>query len=159
MNTRASSRRMGFTLLQILALVLIAVGLLFGPVAKVHSAGPYVVNIASDGPDSNLSDGICYEGVNGCSLRAAIQQATHDGVTTTITFSSGLAGQTLYLANAYGQIVWDGDHITLNGQSNNISISGQNLAAGQSVFQIRGNFNTIEHSDHPRRPPGRHPGG
>ncbi len=145
MNTRASSRKIVFTLLQILALVLFAVGLLFGPVQKVHSAGPYVVNTTNDGPDQDLTDGSCYSSVAlGCSLRAAIQQATYDGVATTIAFFSGLAGQTLYLANAYGQIVWDGDHIALyGGYGNNISISGQNLDAGQSVFQIRGDWNDI----------------
>jgi CSLREA domain-containing protein len=146
MNTRASSRRIGFILFQTLVLVLFAAGPLFGPVGQVHSAGPYVVNTASDGPDSDVTDGVCYSSVAfGCSLRAAIQQATHDGVATTITFLGTLYGNVLYLQNAYGQIVWDGDYITLDGESNYISISGYYLAAGQSVFQIRGNHNYIEY--------------
>jgi CSLREA domain-containing protein len=143
MNTRESSRRIVFILLQILVLVLFAAGLLFGPVGRVRSVGPYVVNTASDGPDSDVTDGICYSNVAfGCSLRAAIQQASHDG-TTTITFLGTLAGQTLYLQNAYGQIVMDGNGTYLDGESNNIAISGYYLAAGQSVFQIQGNYNNI----------------
>ena len=66
-----------------------------------HAAGPYVVNITSDGPDSDLGDGICYEGVNGCSLRAAIQQASADGVATTITFEGAGAGVPMKLADGF----------------------------------------------------------
>lgn len=29
-----------------------------------------------DGPDSNLADGVCYDGVVGCTLRAAINSST-----------------------------------------------------------------------------------
>jgi len=145
MNTHESSRKFVSVLTLILVFLLFSSGLLFGSVSPVRSAGPYVVDITSDGPDSNLSDGNCYDGVNGCSLRAAIQQATHDNTTTTITFWSGISGQTITLQNSYGQIVWDGSNITVNGESKNIKVSGQNLAAGQSVFRIRGSNNTLRY--------------
>jgi parallel beta-helix repeat protein len=114
-----------------------------GPTHPVHASGPYVVDLTSDGPDSNLGDGICYEGVNGCSLRAAIQQASADGVITDITFADGLAGSTLLVEGTYGTIIWAGSLIVLNGETKNISISGQNLNAGQSILQIQGNYNSV----------------
>jgi parallel beta-helix repeat protein len=106
-------------------------------------AGPYVVNVSYDGPDSNLADGICYDGVAGCTLRAAIQQAAADGVATVITFHSSLANTTLLLSPAYGTIIWAGSNITVSGESHNISISGQILNPGQSAFQIQGNNNLL----------------
>lgn len=102
-----------------------------------------MVNIISDGHDSDLTDGICYYGVSGCTLRAAIEQASHDGVPTTITFSPTIAGQTILLAGTYGTINWTGNSITVDGGSNLITISGQNLNANQSVIQISGNHNSL----------------
>ncbi len=116
-----------------------------GILQPARASGPYVVNISSDGSDSNLSDGICYEGVNGCSLRSAIQQASQDGVATTITFDSSLAGSTIMLQSGYGPIIWAGSNITVDGGANNITISGQNLSSGQSIFQIQGNNNTLKY--------------
>ncbi|MCX8061204.1 MAG: right-handed parallel beta-helix repeat-containing protein, partial [Anaerolineales bacterium] len=109
------------------------------------AAGPYVVNVVSDGPDSNLGDGICYNGVDGCTLRAAIQQATADGVPTTITFSAELTGVTLAPMGVFGTLIWSGDHITLNGEGRNITLSGQNLNPGQSLLQIQGSSNTVRY--------------
>lgn len=135
-------RSVHFLLRALLALALLLA--LLGPAAPaVRAAGPYVVNIDTDGPDSNLSDGFCYEGVNGCSLRAAIQQASYDGVTATITFDSGLYGATLYLSNTYGTLYWPGSNITVDGQNNHITISGQNLADYASVIEIQGNRNHL----------------
>jgi parallel beta-helix repeat protein len=128
-----------------LTILMFTSSLLFGSAHRVRSAGPYTVNLSTDGHDSAVGDGNCYDGVSGCTLRAAIEQASADGVPTTINFATGLLGQTLYLANVYGQIDWPGNNITVDGDALNITISGQLLAAGQSVFRIRGNSNTLEY--------------
>jgi hypothetical protein len=127
-----------------LALVLTFLSPLASVPRLIHAAGPYVVDTSTYGPDSNLVDGLCSDGVDGCSLWAAIQQATHDGAATTITFSSDLAGSTLLLDNTYGTILWVGDNITVTGKSNNLTISGVNLGAGKSIFRIEGNNNLLE---------------
>lgn len=106
--------------------LLLLVSILGSPVGRptaVVATGPYVVNVVTDGPDSNHFDGTCYDGVAGCTLRAALDQAGHDGGTTTITFSSSIAGSTIDLIS-YGPILWDGSNITVDGGSNNITISG-----------------------------------
>src|SRR5713226_6423997 len=69
-----------------LALAAAALGPAAGAPRMAHASGPYVVDTPTDGPDTNLADGTCDNGVDGCSLRAAIQQAGHDGVPTTISF-------------------------------------------------------------------------
>jgi hypothetical protein len=120
----------------------------FSPLTRLtraaHATGPYVVDTSTDGPDSLLSDGTCSDGVDGCSLRAALQQATYDGVPTTITFGDTLADSTLLVDSTYGTIVWVGDNITVTGESKNIAISGVNLSAGQSIFRIEGSNNLLE---------------
>ena len=64
---------MGLTLL----LMLLALALLFRqPVAEARPTNySYVVDTTSDGHDTNTSDSVCSNGVDGCSLRAAIEQA------------------------------------------------------------------------------------
>ena len=144
MNMRESFGKAVSVLLHTLVFVLFTTGLVCGSVGRVRSAGPYVVNIASDGPDSDPTDGICHWTGHGCSLRAAIQQATYDGGHTIITFLGILANTTLFLDAAYGTIYWTGIDIVVNGETNNITVSGQNLDPGQSVFQISGNSNLIQ---------------
>jgi parallel beta-helix repeat protein len=126
--------------------LLISLALLTGLFAfpwGTHASGPYVVNVSYDGPDSNLGDGVCSDGVAGCTLRAAIEQASADFSTTTITFDSSLAGATLMLSGAYGPIVWAGSNITLDGESQNIAVSGELMNSGQSMFQMMGDDNTL----------------
>ena len=144
MQSLQSFRKTAFRLLIALATALALFSPLASPARPARAAGPYVVDTSTDGPDSNLADGTCSDGVDGCSLRAAIQQATHDNVPTTITFSSGLAGSTLLLDNTYGTIIWSGVNITVDGGLNNISISGLNLTGAKSIFQIQGNDNLLE---------------
>jgi nitrous oxidase accessory protein NosD len=109
-----------------------------------NAAGPYVVDTSTDGPDTNVGDTFCSDGVDGCSLRAAIQQATNDSIPTTITFSSDLSGTTLLLDNTYGTLLWVGDNITVTGEAKNIAISGANLGAGKSIFRIEGSNNHLQ---------------
>jgi parallel beta-helix repeat protein len=117
-----------------------------GNTGVARAVGPYIVNVAYDSPDSNLGDSSCYDGVAGCTLRAAIEQASYDGVATTITFDSSLAGTTLYLSNTYGSLRISGSNITINGYigSGNYPplINGSNLF-GKNVIEIQGNSNTL----------------
>src|SRR5512136_1897837 len=103
MNSRLGSAMIMF---RVLAGAVLALVVFTAPVADLpqtaRAAGPYVVTVDSDGPDSNTGDGACYDGVNGCTLRAAIQQASADGGGTSITFSSALSNTTLSLQNSYG---------------------------------------------------------
>lgn len=127
----------------VLAAVLICA---LGTQQTVHASGPYTVNVSYDGPDSNLGDGVCYDGVSGCTLRAAVQQAQHDGVATTIYFDPSLSGIQLYLSNTYGPLVIAGSNITINGYIGASFypplINGSNLF-GQNVIEIQGNNNTL----------------
>ena len=94
--------------------------------------------------DINLADGICYNGVDGCSLRAAIEQAftvSSAGSPLTITFWSGIAGSTLPLN--LGSITWAADYVTLDGAGSNITISGAGLGSVPSIFTITGSHNVI----------------
>ena len=126
-----------------LLLLLTFLSLSAGRPLPSRAAGPYVVGVVSDGPDSNLGDGVCYDGVNGCTLRAALQQAAADGGGTTITFAPELTGATLAPFGVYGTLIWAGNYITLDGESRGITISGQNLNVGQNLLQIQGSHNTI----------------
>lgn len=103
----------------------------------------FVVDTITDALDSNLGDGICSNGVDGCSLRAAIEQGFSASPPVTITFWSSLAGSTITLSPAFGPIVWSGNSIIVDGTTNNITISGAGLGVGQSGFRIQGNNNTL----------------
>ena len=145
MNTRTHLINLASRL--VLCLILLAA--VIGPMALTrvaHASGPYVVNVAYDGPDSNLSDGACYDGVSGCPLRAAIQQASYDGVATTINFDSSLAGIQLYLSNTYGSLIVSGSNIYIDGYTGPGNypplVNGSNLV-NKNVIEIQGNYNTL----------------
>jgi len=129
------------------AVALLLLGPLSIPTTVVRAGGPYTVTVSNDGPDSNLADGICYDGVNGCTLRAAIEQASYDGVATTITFDTSLAGITHYLSDAYGSLYVSGNDIFINGYIglgySLPLINGSNLTGSKNVFEIQGNYNTL----------------
>ena len=135
-------KRLGFSFISF-SLLFAMLGPLAGTTPVAQAAGAFVVDTLTDGPDSNLGIGTCSDGVDGCSLRAAIQQATQDGVPTTITFANGLAGSTWVLDNTYGTLLWVGDNITVTGESKSITISGASLSAGKSVFKIEGSHNRL----------------
>jgi CSLREA domain-containing protein len=127
--------------------LLLAAGLVAFPQLPARADTTITVDTFTDGPDSNTADGICWDGVDGCSLRAAIQQAF--GTSTAlnpvkILFGSSISGGTITLQAAYGLIDISGSYITVDGGTNNITISGASLSAGQSIFQISGSHNLLE---------------
>jgi parallel beta-helix repeat protein len=101
----------------------------------------YTVDTLTDAHDSNLADGICHNGVDGCSLRAAIEQAFPNTDHTTITFWSSLAGSTFHL-NLGTTINWSASNTTLDG-GGSISLSGDLLGADQPLLRISGSHNTL----------------
>lgn len=90
MNTQTVTRNIFPRIALTVAVALVLLGTLSILTTVVRAGGPYVVTLSYDAPDSNLADGSCYDGVQGCTLRAAIQQASSDGVATEITFDSPL---------------------------------------------------------------------
>jgi hypothetical protein len=100
----------------------------------------YSVDTSTDAPDTNTADSVCSNGVDGCSLRAAIQQSFSHSPST-ITIPGSWDGSTFLLDNTYGTIVWAGSDITVTG---NITVSGVNLSAGKSIFQIKGDHNVLQ---------------
>ncbi len=113
------------------------------PVIARPQATTFTVDTATDAHDSNLSDGICNNGVDGCNLRAAVEQAfsvASSGNPVTILFwSSGSVLHNLTL----GSINWAASYVTLDGQSLGITIDGSGMAAGQNLIAISGDHNTI----------------
>jgi hypothetical protein len=102
----------------------------------------FIVDTSTDAYDSKPGDGICSDGVDGCSLRAAIEEAFHASSSAnpvTIHFSSGIAGT---LTLSLEPIDWVADYVTLDGESYNMIISGAGLSYG-SVFTISGSHNTL----------------
>jgi parallel beta-helix repeat protein len=146
MNTKILSVKMAIRVLLVGIILLSAFGMHPPSQAQASPAGTYIVDTLTDGHDSNVSDGICDNGVDGCGLRAAIEQARElswSGDPYTITFWSGLAGSTFHLDGTLGTIQWYGEYIELNGGDNNLTISGDTLAAGQNIFDIGGNNNWV----------------
>jgi hypothetical protein len=134
---------MTMRLLAVLALLLTLTGLPVDPRQTARAGGPYIVDVTTDNPDSDPGDGVCNDGTGHCTLRAAIQQASSDP-SATITFASAIANQTIVLTDTYGTIIWTGNSIIdVNGAGNNITVSGQGLYSGKSIFRIQGNSNTL----------------
>jgi CSLREA domain-containing protein len=119
------------------ALVLAAASLLSA--APTSAAGPFVVNTTADTADPNVGDGACGSGGQ-CSLRAAVQEASHAG-SATITFASSIAGQTIALTQ--GPVTFRGSNVTLDGSDRNVTISGAQLSGVQNVFELRSSGTTI----------------
>jgi hypothetical protein len=115
------------------------------PATPGRPAATYTVTVSSDGHDSNTADGLCYDGVNGCTLRAAIEQAFSHGGTTTIDFHSSLNNSALALQNGLGPINWYGDNITVDGVGSNITMNAAplSLPVGSGVFRIAGSGNRL----------------
>jgi CSLREA domain-containing protein len=128
----------------VLILILTLVGS-FQATPALANPTTFTVDTLTDAHDSDLGDGTCYNGVDGCSLRAAIEQAfsvSTAGDPLTILFWSGIAGT---LSPDLGPIDWAASYVTLDGEANGVTISGSSLAAGQSIFTISGSHNTINH--------------
>ncbi len=127
--------------------IILVLSLLLVPLAAVpvaHAATTFNVDTLTDAHDTNLGDGVCSNGIDGCSLRAAIEQAFSASAPVTINFWSGLSGSTFYLDASMGQINWTASNTTLDGQTNHVTIDASGLAAGESAFQISGNGNIIQ---------------
>ncbi len=65
----------------------------------VRAATTFTVNSTGDGADRNTSDGVCDDGSEHCTLRAAIQQANANTGTDTINFNVGSGFQQITLTN------------------------------------------------------------
>ena len=133
----------------VLILVLTLVGS-FRTVPVRADLTTFTVNTTTDAHDSNISDGICYDGVDGCSLRAAIEQAfsvSYSANPVSILFWEGIAG-TLNLT--LGPLNWAASYVTLDGGIHGMFISGAGLSAGQSILTISGSYNTLMNLGHSR---------
>jgi parallel beta-helix repeat protein len=126
----------------VLILVLALVGS-FRATPALALTTTFTVDTPTDAHDSNLTDATCYNGVDGCSLRAAIEQAfpVSSAVNpVTITFWSGIAGT---LTLNLGPLNWAASYVTLDSGANNMTISGSGLSGGQSLFILSGSHNAI----------------
>jgi len=133
-----------------LIIILALAGWLQASPTAAHPAITYfTVDTLTDGPDSKLSDGECHSEVaQGCSLRAAIEQAAPISSGTNpviISFSPDISGGIIYLDPTYGQINWTGNNVAVQGQTRNITVDGINLAEGKSVFSISGSENLLNY--------------
>jgi parallel beta-helix repeat protein len=117
-----------------------------GPAPRAaHAANEYQVNTLIDNHDSSLGDSICSDGIGGCPLRAAIEEASADGVPTTITFKASiLNGIPQVLDGALGTILWTGSNITVTGESLSIIVSGELLTDTKSIIRITGDNNVVK---------------
>ena len=89
---------MTMRLLAVLALLLTLTGLPVDPAQTARAGGSYIVDVIADRPDLIPGDGVCNDGTDHCTLRAAIQQASSDP-SATITFASAIADQTIVLGH------------------------------------------------------------
>ncbi|HEX5848665.1 MAG TPA: choice-of-anchor Q domain-containing protein [Rubrobacter sp.] len=81
---------------------------------------PLTVNSTAD-----TNDGACNGDANGCTLREAIYAANASPGADTITFDLGAGAHTITLGSTL-PVVTDDDGLTINGQQNQITISGNN---------------------------------
>jgi CSLREA domain-containing protein len=134
-----------------LALLLVFSLVLFGPGTISSQAAPttptFTVNTDADyNPGAN--DSACASGPSGtCGLREAIQEANALTGTKLINFSSDMAGQVIHLNSTYGgPLTLTGDHITISGYSlsSYVTLDAWNLSANSNLFEVQGNYNTIQ---------------
>jgi CSLREA domain-containing protein len=110
------------------------------PRVKAFFLSGFVVNSEADTGDSNLSDGVCDTGTSTptgiCTLRAAIQQANHNGVTTSISFANNVNTIVVgaMLPETTVPITIDG----LTGRSARVQLDGRNSFNGDQIFDPSG---------------------
>ncbi len=135
-----------------LTLQLFAIALLLGGwlwPAPARAAATFVVDLGYDAHDSNLADGNCSDGVSGCTLRAALEQAFSTGGAT-ITFDGATIG-TVTLSGALGALNLAADNVNLSGAAavasfgRNVIINASALGGSQSALLIGGNNNLVQH--------------
>lgn len=115
--------------------------------AFVPPAENLVVNVATDGGDFDLADGVCDSdaSTNGvqCSLRAALQNANADADTDTITFAPTMADQTITLAKALPNIL--ANTVIDNTTSGDVTVQRDNAAADFTIFVVNAHLSlTLE---------------
>jgi CSLREA domain-containing protein len=92
------------------------------------AAGTFTVNSSGDTPDSNTGDGVCNDGSNRCTLRAAIQQANATAGGSTINV---LAVVEINLTSALPDIAAD---MTISGPgARRVTVSG---GGANRVFNV-----------------------
>lgn len=134
-----------FRFLLSLAMIVAVLAISLPPGQTARAAVTFTITTATDAHDSNLGDGVCENGIDGCNLRAAIEQAFSVSTETNpVTIHFWSSGSILHVLNL-GPINWAASYVTLDGEANNITISGSGLSAGQSIFTISGSNNTITH--------------
>src|SRR5438034_6629972 len=105
-----------------------AVVALFSP-PYAGSAASFTVNSTGDGPDLNTLDGVCDDGIGGCTLRAAIMQANATAGGDTIGFS--LPGPGPYSIAPTSPLPTVSDTLTIDGTT-------QPGFGGTPIVEIRG---------------------
>jgi hypothetical protein len=126
------------------ALMLALTGIGWMRVSPAQASTTFNVDTLTDAHDSNTSDGICNNGIDGCSLRAAIEQSfsvSSAGSPVTIHFWSSLSGSTFHLN--LGTINWAADSVTLDGETYGITIDGSTFPTAQVLMQISGSHNIL----------------
>ncbi len=113
-------------LLVVARAVLVVLALMGGTAPAALAAGPFTVNITGDTQDDNPADGNCLDVGAFCSLRAAVEQATASGGTTSINLPPGTYALTL-------------GELKVGSISNtNITLTGTGAPAGTVINQTDG---------------------
>jgi parallel beta-helix repeat protein len=143
MNTQTNFVK---TVVRSICSLVLLLGLLAAPQKMVRADALFTVTTNYD-YNPGAANGTCWNGVvEGCGLRDAIVEANAASGNKTINFSTGMAGQTIYLSSAYGgSLILSGDNITIDGSTSggDIIIDDGGLAANSNIFEIQGSYNTI----------------
>jgi parallel beta-helix repeat protein len=124
-----------------IALAVLLLSPIFNTAQIVYASVPFYVNTKDDIAPGPIGDGICNNGAGWCGLREAVAEAFNIP-NKTIFFDSSLAGKTIHLSGL--PLAVDGNLITIDGETNNITISGSDLpVSAPAVIQVDGNNNTI----------------
>jgi parallel beta-helix repeat protein len=130
----------------IVLFVLASASLAFPRPVQARLSSTFYVTTSVDAHDSNLADGICYNGVlGGCSLRAAVEQAFSLSTVSDpvkIYFNPEFSGHTIYIDLGILEVA--GNYITIDGQTNDMVIDGSAIASDKTtIVRLSGNHNTL----------------
>lgn len=121
-------------------IALLAAFLAMPPVSAAPRAGTYTVNSNADTADANPGDGVCATSGGVCTLRAAIQEANLDGMSSTINFASKFQGSN-HISSNLPAITEDGTTIDGSGQWDTT-----NNRPGVELSESSGDIMTIQAS-------------
>ncbi|MCM3872258.1 MAG: Ig-like domain repeat protein [Pyrinomonadaceae bacterium] len=99
----------------------------------VGAATFFSVNSTGDGPDSNLTDGLCNDGTGACTLRAAMQEANTIAGDDTITFDITLNGSIITLNSSLPDIA---GNLNFSGNGSSLLTVQRSTAVGTPDFRI-----------------------